>query len=98
MNRANILAKGLCFSFAQRTLSSTVDPSVQMDFYLSVPPSPVHCRLHPLILIYLGCSDEDKEGAVSSYLWLSDRIRGVILYNLPVLDIKEIIHSELASL
>lgn len=34
---------------------------------------------------------------MSSYLWLNDRIRGVILSVLPVLDIKEMIHSELAS-
>lgn len=34
---------------------------------------------------------------MSSYLWLSDGLRGVILSALTVLDIKEMIHFELAS-
>ena len=100
MNKVNIfftLAKGLCFSSVQRTLSNTVHPPMQMHFYLTVPPSPVHNRLHPLILIYLGCRDEGKEEAVSSSLWLSDGLRGVILSTLTGLDVKGMIHFELAS-
>lgn len=76
-NKFFILAKGLCFSSIQRTLSNTVPLSMQMHFYLTVPPSPVHRRRHPLILIYSVCIDELKEGAVSSYLWLRDGLRGV---------------------
>lgn len=101
MNRLNtffILANDLCFSSLQRSLPNTVHLSMQMHFYLTVPPSPVLSRLHPLILIYLGCVDEQKEGAVSSSLWLSDRLRGFILSTLTViLNMKELIHFELAS-
>lgn len=98
VNTFFVWAKGLCFPSVQRALSNTVHPSMQIHFYFTVPPSPaVHSRLDPLLLIYLGCRDEENEGAVSSYLWLSDGLRGGILSTLTVLDIKEKIHFELAS-